>query len=83
MRAVICAGMAHQSIVACAAYHGVTVSMATYALRITGRLNGLAIAFGSVQPAPDCSAPTVVHGVPLLAPGYCVHRLGVYHGGRY
>lgn len=22
-------------------------------------------------------------GEPLLSRGYCVHRLGVYHGGRY
>jgi len=80
MRSVICGGYQHQSLESCAAHHGVAVQAVEEGIYVTGRLNGLLIRFGP-EPAPD--GLSVVHGEPLLARGYCTHRLGVYYGGGY
>ena len=81
MRAVICGGFRHRSIISCAAHHGVSRSAVEYALYVTGRLGYLPIKFDD-EPS-DVIEPTIVHGEALLAAGHCIHRLGVYHGGRY
>jgi len=88
MRTVICDGLAYRSIAACASYHGVTITVARYAITTTGTLNGLTIAYGDEppEPAPDDTAGHCaimgVHAEPLLAFGYCVRRMGVYQGQR-
>ena len=80
MRAVIAGHFYFDDIGSCAAYFGVgryEVIEALYGMRT---IDGM-----KVRTAPDKQrgAPAVSKARPLLASGYCVHRLGVYSGGRY
>ncbi len=85
MRSVICAGVKYPTIKACATDKGVGIRRVQYALQVTGALDGCPISYADPDPVWRCNRGRIIHsqGEPLLRRGYCVHRLGVYHGGRY
>lgn len=86
MRAIICAGVRFPTIKECAEAKKSGIKRVQYALQVTGMLDGLPISYADPDPSwIDTYSQQVIHsqGEPLLRQGYCTHRLGVYHGGRF